>query len=146
MSYTENVCARGYAPQSFSNDTQWINGSHVFIDPTDGPVEITLDLGIVVFGSGTDGSTVEFEVFIRNADTNETLAYNIFTSPALSGGYSSAKPPAMTARIPKGAAAGHYVGVVSGANTNNTNPVTVTLNPTWAPDGTSFVTMKAVNL
>lgn len=146
MPFTENVCARGYAPQSFSNDTQWVNGCHVFIDAEDGPVELTLDLGIVVFGSGTDGETVAFEIFIRNADTNETFAYNIFTSPALAGGYSSAKPPAMTARIPKGTPAAHYVGVVSGSNTNNTSPVTITLNPTWAPDGTSFATLEAVNL
>lgn len=140
----EIVLARGYAPQVFSNDTQFLVGADIYVDATNGPVDLTLDLGLIVFGAGTPGESVEFELFIRDAATNETFAYNIFASPPLqSNGFIAAKPPAMTARLLKGTPLARYVGVVSGQGTNNVNPVTITLNPSWAPEGTTFVSLKA---
>ena len=140
----EIVFAQGFGTVAITDDTQFIDGTHIFLDTLDGAVYLTLDLGIVVLGPTTAGTNVAFEMFIRDASNNETFAYNLFTSPNIaSDGFTAAKQPAMIARIPKGRAMTHFVGVISGASTNTTAQVDITLNPTWTPEGTAFASLRA---
>ena len=109
----DDSVAISYAPLTLTNDTKWIDGTQISINADTGPIDVTLDFGVVVFGPTNSGSSVEFEVFIRDTATNETFAYTIFASPPIqSNGYVGSKPPGLTARIPRGRVT-QLVGVVS---------------------------------